>query len=145
MFNLKKILPLVAIIFFLAGCSQNIMPTNPTGDAVKKIGVYVDEEPLNPNNLREIKIAVVDVSNSGELSVEVKQKDNASITKLQKAIKEINKRPVLKLTGENEIVINGKKVLAMQAWDVKKGEANYAYAVADALAMEFGLKARVEK
>jgi hypothetical protein len=145
MFNLKKILPLVAIIFFLAGCSQNIMPTNPTGDAVKKIGVYVDEEPLNPNILREIKIAVVDVSNSGELSVEVKQKDNASITKLQKAIKEINKRPVLKLTGENEIVINGKKVLAMQAWDVKKGEANYAYAVADALAMEFGLKARVEK
>lgn len=112
-----------------------------------KIGIYVDEEPKNPNNLKEIKIAIITVGmTDGNLTVEnIKDGFASDIARLNKAIVEMKKRPTLTLTGENERIIDGQKVIAMEAWEVKKDEPNYAYAVEHALGMEFGLRAEVER
>ncbi|MFA6547504.1 MAG: hypothetical protein WCT11_00995 [Candidatus Magasanikbacteria bacterium] len=112
-----------------------------------KVGIYVDEEPKNPNNLKKIKIAVITVGmTDGNLTVDnIKDGFSADIDRLNKALTEMKKRPTLTLVGENERTINGQRVIAMEAWEVKKNEPNYAYAVVHALEMEFGLRAEVER
>ncbi len=110
-----------------------------------KIGVFTDEEPLNPNNLKKIKIAVITVRMSdGNLSLDPAVGADIDMTQLKNALDEIRKRPALTLTSESERIINGQKVLAMEAREVVKDDTDYAYAVRETLAMEFGLQAEVE-
>jgi hypothetical protein len=150
---MKKVIVLVAVsVLLFAGCVYCVIklspapnPATPGTATSRTLGVYVDEEPMNPQNLKEINIADITVANDGNLTLNILKKDAPQIKQLQKALKEIAAKPTLTLTGENEIVVNGQKVLAMQGWEVKKGEPDYIHAVAETLRMEFGFKAEIKK
>jgi len=111
-----------------------------------KVSIFVDEEPLNPNNLKKIKVATIIVGLlDGNLTLDFATGTDINITLLKNALDEIKKRPTLTLTGENETIIDGQPVIAMQAWKVTKTDPDYAYAVVETLRMEFGLEAEKEK
>jgi len=108
------------------------------------INIFVDEEPKNSDNLKKIIIATVTVGLvDGNLTVKSSSNSGADIVRLNKALGEIEKRPTLTLTGENERIIDGMHVIAMESWEVKKGEPDYVYAVVETLRTEFGFYSEV--
>lgn len=149
---MKKIILLTIGVLFIGGCVYSIIknyrstdPTMSNASINRTIGVYVDEEPKNPQNLKKIKIATITVATDGNLTLNILQPDNLQIKKLQEAVATMAATTTLTLTGENERVINGQKVLAMEAWQVEKEEPNYIYAVKETLATEFGFRSEIEK
>lgn len=143
---MKKIFLLAACVLFLVGCERVPVGTSITNtQSGRMIGVYVDEQPNNPKNLKEIKIATITVAPDGNLKLNILQNDAFNIKRLQEAMAAIVARPGLKLVGESEEIINGYKALVMKDFAVLKTDSNYPFAVAETLTMEFGLKAQVEK
>lgn len=111
-----------------------------------KIGVFVDEDPNDPNNLKEIKIAIITVGMSdGNLTLDPAVGTDIDLTRLNSALAEIKKRPTLMLTSESERIIDGSPALVMGAQEIKKDDPDYVYAVKETLRMEFGFKTEIER
>lgn len=151
---MKKIIKIILLtvgVIFVGGCIYSMIknyeptPATPATPTSRTLGIYVDEEPTNPQNLKEIKIATVIVAPDGNLTLNILKKDNLQIKQLQQAVEAIASRPGLKLVGESEEIINGQKALVMREFGVSKTDANYIYAVKETLAMEFGFKSEIEK
>ncbi len=144
-----KIILLVIGILFIGGCVYSIFKVytpNPviTNSISRTIGVYVDEEPKNPNNLKQINIANITVAKNGNLTLNILQPDNVQITQLQQAIATIASRDGLKLVGESKEIINGQSALVMKDFPISKTADSYPLAVATTLTNEFGFKSKLE-
>lgn len=108
------------------------------------IAVFVEADPGSSENLEQIKVATIIVLPDGSLELHALQKYTWAFFRLENALKDIAARPELKLTGETEEVIDGRKALVMTEYSVSKTDRDYLYGVVNALNSEFGFYAEIE-
>lgn len=119
------ILTLVVFVSLISGCTEPKIETkNLTGGIPKLIEVYVDEDPQDPNNVKEIHIADVTISDRGELGLIV-IKDVPDIERLKSAIKEIESKEGLFLEYEER----GGDTFYLKSELIRPGDPRYAYAL----------------
>lgn len=129
MANTKLVLAAL-LLLLLVGCAKD--PVSEKQDD-RRIEVYVDEEPNNPDNLNRIHVADIRIELPGTLNMTI-IKGSGEITGLKAALADIeSKAHRTMITYEDIETIDGQPALVMKARPVTSNEPEYIYGVADLL------------
>jgi hypothetical protein len=110
------------------------------------ITVYGDGTSVDPHEKGPVRVAEITALPGGEeLQVTPLSGTAAAVEKVRSAVVMIAQRPALRLTVENEEMVNGVRSLVMKEISVQKGGQNYMYAVREVLVSEFGLTAEIKR
>lgn len=112
------------------------------GSAQNTVRVYVDEDPKDPNNLKKVHIGTIAIAPSGRLRLSMEKEVATVSDRLRQAVDRLQERKTLKASREVEQEIGGRKVTAMEEYDVSPGDPVYRHALIETLQTDFGLDAR---
>ncbi|MFH2028501.1 MAG: hypothetical protein ABIJ08_05155 [Nanoarchaeota archaeon] len=142
------IVALILFAFLISGCTGpqfKIDNKNTTKYIPKLIEIYVDEDPKDPYNHKEIHIADVSVNPEGNISLVIIDKSQELyIGMLETAVQEIQGKKTLELFYEDWTEIDGKTVWAYMSKEVLPSDLNYIYALREELTMKYGLKGEIK-
>ncbi|MDP2750706.1 MAG: hypothetical protein Q8O89_07795 [Nanoarchaeota archaeon] len=128
------------LVIFIAGCGtidDTASYNKTTPGLYKTIGIYIDEAPNDPDNLKKIHIADINIK-QGELDLVV-IKDVPEIARLKSALDEIKAKENLLLEYDDKV----GDTYYLKTELIGPTDPRYAYALEGELVLTYGFRAEM--